>query len=82
MDPNAHLSVDIDVDLFANCLPIGHLHIILAESLEVTTTSLVRHPTAFLAICKYVLLIGDELLMLLKSLITTFGAVHVVDVCL
>ena len=82
MDLNAHLSVDIDVDLFANRLPIGHLHIILAESLEVTTASLVRHPTAFLAICKYVLLIGDELLMFLKSLISSFGAVHVVNVCL
>ena len=46
----AHLSVDIDIDLFANGLPIRHLHVILAETLEVTTGGFVWDPTAFLPV--------------------------------
>ena len=46
----AHLSVDIDVDLFANGLPIRHLHVILAETLEVAPGGFVWDPTAFLPV--------------------------------
>ena len=73
-----HLSVDVDVDLLANGFPIGHLHLILGETLEVATSRFVRHPTAFLAIWKLVLLIFKESLS--KSMISALGALHVVRV--
>ena len=68
-----HLSVDIDIDLLANCLPIGNLHLILGETLEVATSGLVRDPTAFLAIWTLGLLIVNESLMLFRSLILSLG---------
>ena len=44
------LTVDDDVDLLANCFPVGHLHVVLAEPLEVASGALVRHPGRLLPI--------------------------------
>jgi len=52
-----HLPVDVHVDFLANCLPIGHLHVILGETLEVATSSFVGDPTAFLAIVRLFLVL-------------------------
>ena len=46
------LTVDNDVDLLANCLPVGDLHVVLAEPLEVASGALVRHPGGLLPIVR------------------------------
>ena len=45
-----HLTIDIDRDLLANGFPVGDLHLLLGEALQVTSVGLVGNPGALLAI--------------------------------